>query len=140
MFCASLQYAFAHTAPNASVSGDVHIIVHGLLLGGGDDARVQPGQQRVARENRGGFAVYDMVCRFAAAQLVIVHCGQVVVYQGKCMYHFYCGGIVFCGLQVVTACAGAVKRERQHGAHSFSAREKGVCHRFKEGFLCQRVV
>ena len=49
-------------------------------------------EQRVAGEDGGRLAEFLMVGRFAAAEIVVVHRGQVVVDEGRAVDQLYCGG------------------------------------------------
>ncbi len=67
-----------------------------------------------------------MQCRHAAAQIVVVHRGQIIVYQGKCM-------------DELDGCRRGIERRRRHAQafaariheqrpHAFTTVENGIAH------------
>ena len=86
--------------------------------------------QRVAGEDRGGFVEGAMAGGPAAAQVVVVHGGQVVVHQAVDVDELDRGGR---GIEQferrAERFAGGV---HQHRPHAFAARERAVAHGFEQ--------
>ena len=79
-------------------------------------------QKAVAREQRLAFTENLVVCGLAAAHVVVVHAGQIVVDQRIGVHHFDGAGKRHRFL--LRAAAQLAELERQHGAHALSAAQK----------------
>ena len=75
--------------------------------------------QRVSRQQRGGFAEFDMTGGLAPAQNVVVHAGQVIVHQGIGMDHFDCGGYDFDSRRI--GFGQLARGEGEQRTHAFAA-------------------
>src|SRR6185295_986602 len=89
------------------------------------------GEEGVAGQNRDAFAEYFVVGEFAAAVIVVVHCGQDVVNE-RVGVDAFDGAGQGQGVLDGTA-AGFSGGEAEGGAHAFAAGEEGVAHRLVNG-------
>ncbi len=74
-----------------------------------------PGSAGHHRRNRAGFIEGDVGSRLAAAQVVIVHCRQVIVHQGIGVDQLHCaGGRIGARRRAVRASPGGVGQQRAY--------------------------
>lgn len=84
------------------------------------------GEEGVAGEEGVGFSELDVGGGFSAAEVVIVHAGQVIMHEGIGMEEFECEGGAECAGGV--ASHGLADGESEDGPQTFSAIEAGVAH------------
>jgi len=70
-----------------------------------------------------------MVCQSAAAVIIIIHTGQIIMDQAVCMDHLNCRGKGCCSLPITAA--QPAKFKGKNGPQAFSSGKQAVFHRLK---------
>ena len=84
------------------------------------------GLKSVACQRCGTFTVNDMICRFAAAKIIIIHARQIIVNEAVGMQHFYCTSDRQGFFNVSAGDTAKLKNKRR--AYALTAGGKAVMH------------
>src|SRR5713226_1184335 len=94
--------------------------------GGGGDSFKRQGQKSVAGENGDGFAEFFVASGFAAAEVIVVQRGQIIVDQGVRVDEFDGASRMKRGCDI--ASKDARRLETEDGANALASREDAVAH------------
>jgi hypothetical protein len=122
----------AHHAHRSGRRGQIRTASRGdfgRLSFPGDDFKRQR-EQGIPGQNRQGFAKLLVTGRAAAAEIIIVHRGQIIVDQRVGMHHFQ--GATRGNGKFRLSAAGFAGQHRQYWAKAFSPGQQAVRHRLAE--------
>ena len=84
-------------------------------------------EECIPRKNRNAVAVYDVICRLAAPQIIIVHRGQIIVNERIRMNHLECARN---RQELRSICTNGIRRRHQEDrTQPFPACHEAVLHR-----------
>ena len=112
----------ARTACFSQQSGSLYP-AFGRQIRMGDDLK-RSGDKSIRRQQSRGFAKLLVAARAAAAEIVVVHAGHVVMDERVAVQHFQRAGVVERLFRRSTA--QFTRGQRQHGADAFAAAQQAV--------------